>query len=208
MGALFEPLILFFVLFLSGSSGNSAEAVSVTWTGELHRILMFNIPALALILLFASRSQGFKWSKIKPGKSDLISAAFAGPGLLLISLTITLVSPYFQGLPPVPGISMPSGLLNRLLLFFSCVATGYLEETFFRFYLLNKFEQMNLGKTASILVSAMLFSVCHIYEGPWGVLNAALSGILLSFIFLHYRSLHGIALSHSLYNFIAYIIGG
>jgi membrane protease YdiL (CAAX protease family) len=50
----------------------------------------------------------------------------------------------------------------------------------------------------------LLFSVCHLYEGPWGFLNAAISGILLAFIFLRYRSIHGIALAHGLYNVFVY----
>jgi membrane protease YdiL (CAAX protease family) len=51
-----------------------------------------------------------------------------------------------------------------------------------------------------------LFSICHIYEGPWGFLNAALSGVVLAYAFLRFRSLHGVAIAHALYNILAYVL--
>jgi hypothetical protein len=47
-----------------------------------------------------------------------------------------------------------------------------------------------------------------VYEGPWGVLNAVLAATLLSFLFLHFKSLHGIALAHGLYNAFVYALAG
>jgi membrane protease YdiL (CAAX protease family) len=39
------------------------------------------------------------------------------------------------------------------------------------------------------------------------VLNAVLAGALLALVFLRYRSLHGIALAHGLYNVFVYALG-
>jgi len=52
----------------------------------------------------------------------------------------------------------------------------------------------------------VLFAVCHIYEGPWGFLNAVISGAILGFVFLRYNSLHGIAAAHALYNISLFVI--
>jgi membrane protease YdiL (CAAX protease family) len=59
----------------------------------------------------------------------------------------------------------------------------------------------------AILVSTALFSLCHIYEGPWGVINAALAGLLLSLIYVHYGAIHGLAWAHGLYNIFIYATG-
>jgi membrane protease YdiL (CAAX protease family) len=90
---------------------------------------------------------------------------------------------------------------------FSCLSTGYLEEGFFRFYLLSKLGETGIKNGTLVFVSTLLFSVCHIYEGPWGMLNAVLAGTFLSLMFLHFRSLHGIALAHGLYNAFVYALG-
>jgi membrane protease YdiL (CAAX protease family) len=92
------------------------------------------------------------------------------------------------------------------ILVISCLSTGYLEESYFRFYLLSKREEMGLGPHRAVVVSTLLFSFCHIYEGPWGFLNAAISGIVLCVIFLRFRSLHGIAIAHALYNILIFAI--
>ena len=70
-----------------------------------------------------------------------------------------------------------------------------------------KREEMGLGPHRAILISTLLFASCHIYEGPWGFLNAALSGIVLAYVFLRFRSLHGIAIAHALYNIVVYALG-
>jgi membrane protease YdiL (CAAX protease family) len=133
------------------------------------------------------------------------------------------------------------------LMILSCFSTGYLEETYFRHYLLSRFRKQKPGiRTAGpenpdyeaaeaflpaprpekrglaavlgslyaktgpapgILVSTALFSLCHIYEGPWGVINAVLAGLLLSLIYVHYGALHGLAWAHGLYNIFIYANG-
>ena len=207
MAALIEPLILYIVLFLSGSFGHIAGGtIAVTLNGELYRIFMYNIPSLVLIWYLLYRNSAFTLRMIKPGKGDLISALIALPGLLLTGLTIAVITPYFSGISPEPAISAPSGLPVWVALTLSCITTGYLEESFFRFYLLSRRKELGLNPVKAVIFSALAFSVCHIYEGPWGFLNAAVSGILLAFIFLRYRSLHGIAFAHGLYNIIAYMV--
>ena len=206
MSALLEPLIIYIVLFFSGSISHvSEEIITVSFSGELYRIFMYNIPSLALIWYLLYRNSFYARDTIKPRKSDLVSAALALPGLLATGFTIALVSPCFSAIPG-KQFSLPNDFFTWLALSVSCISTGYLEESFFRFYLLTRREAMGLGPIKAMLLSTLLFSVCHIYEGPWGFLNAVISGFILAFIFLRYRSLHGIALSHGLYNILAYII--
>lgn len=206
MGSFFEPIILYFVLFFSGQAVNGGAEISFSFSRELSLIFLYNVPSIALIWYLLMKNGGLKWSALRPGKGDVFSAAWAFPGLALSGFTIALVSPHFTGIPQAPQIIPPSGFLPWLLLSFSCISTGYLEEGFFRFYLLSKRQEMGMSDTKAAIISTLMFSLCHIYEGPWGFLNAAISGLLLAYIFLRYRSLHGIALAHGLYNILAYVL--
>ncbi|MDR0583979.1 MAG: CPBP family intramembrane metalloprotease [Treponema sp.] len=209
MVAYIEALILYLVLFFPGAAGQVpvGEIVPFSAAGELVRIVLYNIPSLALIWYLLLKSKSLKsWGIGPPGRKDLLPGLLALPALILIGFIIAVVSPYLGGVP-VPEIAPPSGIPAWIILAFSCVSTGYLEESFFRFYLLSKRENFGLGASRTVLLSALLFSLCHLYEGPWGFLNAVLSGIVLAFVFLRYRSFHGIALAHGLYNIFVYVLG-
>jgi len=209
MNRLFETIILYIVLFLSGSIGQAAIAVSketlaVSIGTELYRIFMYNLPSLALLWYLIYRGPRFRLRSVKPHKDDLVAAAICLPALMLTGLSVALISPQFSGIPQGAAVIPPSGLLTWLVLIFSCITTGYLEESYFRYYLLTRHEDLGIGPFRAVLVSTLLFAICHIYEGPWGFLNAVLSGFLLGFIFLRYKSLHGIAVAHGMYNVFVY----
>jgi membrane protease YdiL (CAAX protease family) len=211
MSAYIESLILYAVLFLRGPVAQplTGEVIAFSATVELVRIVLYNIPSLALVwyLLFQVKGPR-KWGIRRPGRRDILPGLLALPALALIGFTVSLVSPRFSGVPAAPQFLPPDNWPSWVVLVLSCVSTGYLEESFFRFYLLSKRDALVLGTGGAALISVLLFSVCHIYEGPWGFLNAVLSGTLLAFIFLRYRSLHGIALAHGLYNALVYALSG
>ena len=214
MGIYAEALILYAVLFLPGSIIGLTGSVDLPASADFIRVFMFYIPSTALIwhLLFRGK-QARDWG-IKPGKKDLFSGLIAFPCLLIIGFIIVYASSFFGAADGRFKLHTPSTAREWAIICFSCICTGYLEESFFRFYLLSRFngggillskrEKLKLSAPAVTAVSAALFSICHIYEGPWGMANAALSGVLLSLVFLRYRSLHGIALAHGLYNIAAY----
>jgi len=213
-----EALILFFVLFFPGvySSGLSAsveavEAIPFYTFGELGRTLTYTIPSIALVWyiigkkkLSAFISRGFR-------KKDLIAFAFGLSGLILISLIISFLVSYilyhFDFIPTPPIIEAPVNAVGWTVLAFSCLGTGYLEESFFRYYLITKYEKSIPQIPVRVIFSTFLFSVCHIYEGPGGFVNAVLAGILLSALFIRYKSLHGIAWAHCAYNIFVYVMG-
>lgn len=209
MSAYIESLILYAVLFLRYPASPLPPEESITFSavGELARIVVYNIPSLALIwhLLFKVKGPG-EWGLAWPNRKDLIVTALAFPALLLIGLAISLVSPYFEGIPAGPAFLPPADIASWIILVLSCVSAAYLEESFFRFYILSKQQELGLGPLRAALISTLLFSFCHVYEGPWGFLNAALAGAVLALIFLRSRSLHGIAFAHALYNILTYIL--
>jgi len=214
MSTFIEPLILYLVLFfrisagavLSGETpGNAVEFSAIT---ETARIFLYNVPSLVLIWYLLLKEKSLKeWGITLPGKKDLFPAVMAPCALILIGLTISLASRHFDGFPSGSRFLPPQNFISWIILIISCISAAYLEESFFRFYLLSKRKDMGLGPHRAVLVSVVSFSLCHIYEGPWGFLNAVLSGIVLAFIFLRFRSLHGIAFGHALYNVMVYVMG-
>jgi membrane protease YdiL (CAAX protease family) len=100
----------------------------------------------------------------------------------------------------------PSTPAGWIVLGFSLIIAAYTEESFFRFYLLSRKDEFKMSAAQALMFSVLLFSICHIYEGPWGFLNAALSGTFLCFIFLRYKSIHGISIAHGLYNIVIFAI--
>jgi membrane protease YdiL (CAAX protease family) len=208
MSAYIETLILYIVLFVSGSAGPPAENAAFSVSRELVRILVYNIPSLALIWYLLLKERSLKgWEVSPPRRKDLLPGLLALSALILTGFIIAGIAPFFSDIPRPPVIIPPSGVPAWIILGCSCVSTGYLEESFFRFYILSKRRELRLNNAQAALVSALSFSLCHLYEGPWGFLNATLSGIMLSFVFIRYRSLHGVALAHGLYNIFAYILG-
>ena len=210
MRSFVEPLILYWVLFLRVSSGAvlPGEPIAFSTEAEIARIVLYTVPSLALLWYLMLKAKNLKeWGIALPQKKDLVPTVIAFPALLLIGLTISLVAPNFDGISAAPKFLPPQSTVSWVILVFSCFSAAYLEESYFRLYLLSKREEMGLGPHRAVLVSTLLFSFCHAYEGPWGFLNSALSGILLAFIFLRYQSLHGIAIPHALYNILAYALG-
>jgi len=210
MNTFIEPLILYAVLFFRISAGAtlSGEAVEFSATAEAIRIVLYNIPSLALVWYLMLKVKSLKeWGITLPGKRDFLPAVLTPPALILIGLTISIVSRYFDEAHSGSRVLPPQDFISWIILIISCISTAYLEESFFRFYLLSKRREMGLGLHRAVLVSVLLFSLCHIYEGPWGFLNAALSGVVLAYFFLRFRSLHGIAFAHALYNVLVYVMG-
>jgi membrane protease YdiL (CAAX protease family) len=208
LGTLIEPLILYLVLFFPGAIPFSRFPPAFSPWEALSRIFLYQLPALALVWYLLLRTKSLReWGITLPRRKDLLPGLLALPGLLLIGLTISLVIPLFNYIEEGPKIESPSLPAGWLMLILSCLVTGYLEESFFRFYLSVRLEGAGLAPVKITLLSVLLFSVCHLYEGPWGTLNATLAGVLLSLLFLRYRSLHGIALAHGLYNIFVYAAG-
>jgi membrane protease YdiL (CAAX protease family) len=203
-----EALILYVVLFFSGSTGwfTSASANGFSALRELSGTLLYCLPAIALIWYLLLKAKPASEWKIKPGIKDLVSGAIALPCLLLTGIVTGFVSSSVGAGAGEVLLHSPTTVIGWIILCVSRISAAYLEESYFRFYLLARRDELKLSAAHALAVSVSLFSICHIYEGPWGFLNAVISGTILAFIFLRYSSLHGIAIAHGLYNIGVYVI--
>jgi len=212
MGIYLEAVILYIVLFLSGSasffsnSPMSGAQTGFSSSAALGGIFMRSIPSLALIWFLLLKKKKLKDWGIKPGLKDLLSGIITLPCLLIIGFMVTYTSSKVGETSIKITLDSPSTGPEWVILGLSCVFSAYLEESFFRFYLLSRRNEFNISAVCAFALSTALFSICHIYEGPWGFLNAVLSSALLCFIFLRYKSIHGISIAHAMYNIAVYVI--
>ena len=210
-----EPLLLYLVFFFPGYFSLALGGISIinetipfSTIRELGRLLAYTLPAFSLLwyLILEKKSLLVSVSDFRPKKEDLFSLIWGLPGLILTGMIISLVVTRFS-FPSSPGVQAPGDFSGWIVMVLSCIGTGYLEESFFRFYLYHKLEDWISSRYIRILISVLFFCLCHLYEGGWGILNAALAGILLSVIYEHYGSLHGIAWAHASYNVFVYFMG-
>jgi hypothetical protein len=203
--AFFEVLLLYCILFLPGALRQGlppGEAV-FSISRELTRIAAYNLPALALLWYLWRRSKTLPL----PSWGDLFAFLWALPSLILTGISISLAAARFPGQSPGIAIGAPSGIAGMAVMFFSCLSTGYLEEGYFRYYLGEKIKEMGLAPWVFMLISTSLFTLSHLYEGPWGAMNSMLAALILGLIYTRFRCLHGPALAHGLYNAAVYLIG-
>ena len=133
--------------------------------------------------------------------------ALGGVGVILLALLpfyLIIGLLVFTGvIPPWDAADLKFSNYPILpLVFLTCICTGYLEESFFRAYLLTKGEGWGIGRTTLIVLSNTLFALGHLYQGMAGFFLTFLIGLALSWLFLRTRNLHFIAWSHGYYNFL------
>jgi len=210
LGIYIEAIILYIVLFFSDSvfstAGGTGETAGFSITAELAKIFIYSIPSLALIWYLMLKTKPVRDWEIVPGKKDIIPGLITLSGLLITGLVIAFISSYMSGPSAQVLLYSPSTPAGWIVLGLSLIIAAYTEESFFRFYLLARRDEFKMNATQALVFSVLLFSICHIYEGPWGFLNAALSGTFLCFIFLRYKSIHGISVAHGFYNIAIYLI--
>jgi uncharacterized protein len=211
MGIYIEALILYILLFFPGSAfiltNKEAVVADFSVTAELLNIFTYLAPSLALIWYLIYKARKIELWAVKPGRKDIAAFVITFPSLLIIGLAVTFTGVYIGEQSSQITLRSPSSVIEWIVLIITCLLAAYLEESYFRYYILTKREELNLNAASALALSVVMFSVCHIYEGPWGFMNAVISGTVLGFIFLRYSSLHGIAVAHALYNISIYIIG-
>jgi membrane protease YdiL (CAAX protease family) len=194
---------LYCVLFLPGVLRYEAppEPVVFSINRELVRIAAFNLPALILICRLGQKDRGIP----PPSPGDLFGFLWAFPSLILTGFSISTAAALIPGDFPSFRVLAPDSIAGFTVMFFSCLSTGYLEEGYFRYYLGEKFGEMGLPPWVFAAASTVLFSLCHLYEGPWGTMNAMLAALILALIYSRFRCIHGLALAHGLYNATVYL---
>ena len=209
---LLEALVLFFILFFP------KNAAFFSFPGEIGYSIFWRVPALILVLLLLDKKPLFS------PKKDLIVLTAALCALMVAGFLVSLAAAKTGFSPPIE-IPLPAGIPGWIGVILLSLSIGALEEAYFRVYLpqriLELFQASSVSSnhpaaadpsvtnrfvTIAFLLSGIIFALCHVYEGFWGVANALLASLTLSFIYIKSSSFPGIALAHGLYNVFVFLI--
>jgi membrane protease YdiL (CAAX protease family) len=80
------------------------------------------------------------------------------------------------------------------------------EETIFRRYLILRFEAVTASSAVAVVLSAVIFSLGHGYEGSAGVVTVGVMGLVFALIYLWRRSLVTPIVMHFLQDFISVVL--
>ncbi|HCM28031.1 MAG: hypothetical protein A2Z99_09895 [Treponema sp. GWB1_62_6] len=138
---------------------------------------------------------------------DALIGALSLAAIVLVAAAIDFAASWLPGSSEAAFVEAPAGLLGWSAMLLSSATTGYMEETFFRAYMLTRLKEYGASRIAGVVASVVLFTVCHLYEGPLGLANAAFAGLVLSVAYLRSRSVHGPAWAHAAYNTLVFATG-
>jgi membrane protease YdiL (CAAX protease family) len=174
-------------------------------------ILIQNVPRI-LLLLYLMEIDGGRWARRFGLEWQARRFPLEAVGIALLLLAISVLTSLLSRAAGLPGeapfdFSSP-GALAYLLSAISLLSVGYMEELFFRSYAITRLEQFGLSRTAAVLLSALLFSLGHLYQGGRGVAFALLAGIALGYLFGRMRRLHPLAVGHGIYNYLGLLFSG
>ncbi len=169
--------------------------------------------ALVSLILF------FLWRNAEP--LDVLGWTFKNRGIDIL-LGIVLFIPVFLGSnaldeilqsaglspPPLPAPSFlaVSGRAEILLAFVLVAVVAVAEEIIFRGYLLLRFRGLPMGPYWAAILSAVIFSLGHGYEGASGVVTVGFLGLIFALVYLWRKSLVAPIVMHFLQDFISIVL--
>jgi membrane protease YdiL (CAAX protease family) len=99
-----------------------------------------------------------------------------------------------------------SGFTKVLLAFILVTVVAVAEETIFRGYLILRFKAVTDRAVAAALLSSIVFSLGHGYEGMAGVISVFSIGVVLALVYLWRKSLVAPIVIHFLTDFATIIL--
>jgi membrane protease YdiL (CAAX protease family) len=210
---LFEVGVFLFLIFPSMvfsffaiNQGNVSFVLTAIAT------ILRDLALVSLILFFLWRNQesihqigwsiGNFWREFFLG-IILFPFVFLGAGLLdQILNSIGLFTPS----TPLPAALSAKGPGELILASCLVVIVALAEETIFRGYLILRFSRITNNLISAIILSALIFSIGHGYEGSAGVVTVAALGAVFAIIFVWRRSLVAPIVMHFLQDFIGIVL--
>ena len=108
-------------------------------------------------------------------------------------------------LPSTPAFLSPRGSVEILLAMILVVVVAISEETIFRGYLMLRFGTM-MNSLVAVLLSAVVFSLGHGYEGTAGLVTVGFMGIIFGLIYRWRQSLVAPMVMHFLQDFTVIVL--
>jgi membrane protease YdiL (CAAX protease family) len=196
-------MVLSFFVLRQGSVGFIFVAVST---------ILRDLSLVSLVLFFAWRNaeplRRVGWTATGTWREVAIGTALFLPfflGFGLLGRALEAVGLSAPSAPP-PGLLPARGTTELVLAACLVVVVALAEETIFRGYLILRFQSITGGQAAAVILSSLLFSLGHGYEGSAGVVTVGCMGLVLALIYLWRQSLVAPAVIHFLQDFLGIVL--
>lgn len=196
-------------------------SLALSFTVKLENTLSFSSLALATLLrdlALVSLVLYFLWRNGEPmarigwtfaglGREAVVGAGLFVPFFIAAGYLETILNRSFLSGPSktLPSSLMPSGPGELALAFCLVVVVALAEETIFRGYLILRFQTATGSTAAAVLLSALVFTLGHGYEGAAQVFTVGMMGVVLALVYLWRKSLVAPMVMHFLQDFIALV---
>lgn len=190
-------------IFAPGDVGSFAERL-----GPIISVVIRNL-AFALLIIYLIDIQGERDAVIGPRRISLAAIAISAGGLFAISSIFGLLAglfgaperSVFAAVPPNEG-----ELLRWIPLGVMMLSVAWVEELFFRGYLLTRLLQVGTSTTAAIVVAALLFSLGHGYQGVGALAFSFAAGVFLGILWVRKGGILNLTIGHAIYNIVALVL--
>ncbi len=105
-----------------------------------------------------------------------------------------------------PSYLLPHGTVQMLLAVILVVVVALAEETIFRGYLILRLNAITQNVAAAVILSAIIFSLGHGYEGSAGVITVGFIGLIYALVYVWRRSLVAPVTMHFLQDFLGIVV--
>jgi membrane protease YdiL (CAAX protease family) len=209
----FEVLVFLFLIvpslalsFLANQQGNIGFTVTAIAT------ILRDLALVSLILFFLWQNRenvgqiGWKlrngWGEVLLGMILFVPVFFGADLLDSFLNTIGFSSPK----APLPSFLQSSGISQTILAIILVIVVAITEETIFRGYLILRFKSLTNSAALAAILSAVVFSIGHGYEGSAGVITVGTLGLVFALVYLWRGSLIAPMVMHFLQDFISIVL--
>jgi membrane protease YdiL (CAAX protease family) len=119
---------------------------------------------------------------------------------ILVSIGFTVPS------TPTPSLQPKMDPVHLILAVVLVIVVAIAEETIFRGYLMLRFRALTNGAGWAVLLSAVVFSLGHGYEGTAGVVTVGAMGLVFALAYLWRKSLVMPMTMHFLQDFLGIVL--
>ena len=139
---------------------------------------------------------GAKWKSFLEFARDVgIAIAFWIAALMVLGATA--VALHFKGSKESVGFLAPRAWTQISLWILVCVTAGFCEETIFRGYLQKQFIAWTGNAAIGVVLSAVVFGACHVYQGVKAAVVIAVYGLMFGILAQWRKSMRPGMMAHT-----------
>ena len=208
-GILLSVLLYLFVSlvrsnYLSQSGTTGFSNANLFFFSRL--ILWLYLLIIYLWVLKVEKQKFLLWSERKSSvQFYIISIAAMLAAIILLAGILHKIESYY-GWDNSDKLKAMLQLLwkNKLLLLFTALSAGIMEELLFRGYLMPRLQLLLKNSWLTIIISSLFFGLAHYSYGSWSqMINPLFIGLIFAWHYQKYRNIKVLILCHFLIDFLS-----